>query len=85
MASLKDLVAETTAGSQGFTEALWYARIAAPLPADLSEMMYVIIPDINPLTKFGPCRWNTSQVVTLDADCLVAFDNRGQPWVLEIW
>ncbi len=35
----------------------WYATVTGPLPLDENDELYVIINDIDPNTKFGPCHW----------------------------
>lgn len=85
MASLKDWISETNNDSElAPIGGMWYGRIVNPLPTDLSELLYVMIPEINPITKWA-CRWPVADIPILDAEVLVAFDNRENPWVLSIW
>lgn len=84
MAIVKDLVGKDKTEFPVIS-GMWYGRIADPVPPDLIHFMYVIIPDISPDIKFGPCRWNRSETPGLDKECLVLFDNRQNPWVITIW
>lgn len=57
-------------------------------PGDLSNRVYVILPDFDPSFKWGPCRWQSRDNLTRPQsgeECLVLFDNRGDPWVVAWW
>lgn len=37
---------------------MWYGLVCAPLPANEDGELFVIIPDIDPDTRWGPCFWS---------------------------
>ena len=77
---------------------LWFGTIAEDVAND-SEMAFVILPEFSEKLKWGPCRWMPRTEMTgigpgtaaavvkpLKGDeCIVAFDNRRQPWILAWW
>lgn len=67
---------------------VWAGRIASA-PADQSVKVQVVIPGLSPELRIGPCRWMPrGSVITMPArgdDCLVVFDNNGEPWVICWW
>lgn len=65
----------------------WYAVVAKTV-TDLSESVYVVIPDFDPDLQFGPCRWQSRDATSLPArgdEALVVFDNKRRPWVIAWW
>lgn len=65
-----------------------WAGIVATDAASLSDMIWVILPDLDENIRIGPCRWQARDQVNLpqrDDDCLVIFDNDHQPWVVAWW
>lgn len=62
--------------------------VVVSAPSDLSDRLSVVVPDFDPNFVWKNCRWQsrdeTSLPVPGDA-CLVALDNRNEPWVLVWW
>lgn len=66
---------------------LWYGTFAADVD-DLTDLAPVIIPEFDPGLQWGPARWQARDSVSLPRkgdSCLVAFDNRREPWVIAWW
>jgi hypothetical protein len=56
--------------------------------ADLTNLAYVTIPDMDPHLEIGPCRWQSRDQVSLPVKgdvCLVIFDNDNAPWIAVWW
>lgn len=65
----------------------WYA-IVATNATDLSDSLEVVIPAFDKNLRFGPCRWQSRDAVSLPArgdEALVVFDERKQPWIIAWW
>ena len=68
-------------------EGPWHATVATE-PADLDEMIYVVIPEFSPQLRWGPCRWQARSDTALPSrgdDALVIRSNRGEWWVVSWW
>jgi hypothetical protein len=66
---------------------LWYGTVAETVTA-LDDDLLVILPDFDPRHLWGPCKWQSRDAVSLPSkgdECVVAFDNRNNPWVLAWW
>lgn len=63
---------------------IWVALVTTPVPLLSGDPLYVIIPDIDHNTKWGPCLWKAvpDDIPLLGTYCLVMFDNRGSLWVV---
>jgi hypothetical protein len=62
----------------------WQGHFADNVP-DFATRAWVIIPDLDPTLRVGPCRWQARDAVSLPAKgdaCLVIFDNDREPWVV---
>lgn len=87
MALLSDLIDRRTKEHLVLSSGQWYAKVTIPIPIEISDNLFVIIPEISLDIKWGPCRWNP-RVLTLPvegSEALVIFDNRQQPWVVAVW
>lgn len=90
MAQLRDLISRdgVDEATDGIGASSWYATVLSPLPANLTDDLYVRIPDVSFVNdvKWGPipsARWKRlGTVPTLNQEVLVVFDNRQQPWVI---
>lgn len=66
---------------------LMYGTVAKAA-ADITDLVPVILPDYDEHLQWGPCRWQSRDAVSLPAKgnaCLVAFDNRREPWIVAWW
>lgn len=66
---------------------LVYGTIAVA-PSDINDLIPVTIPDFDPDLQWGPCRWQSRDATSLPAQgdpCLIAFDNRRDPWIVAWW
>lgn len=66
----------------------WFGLIASTGTNDPSDLVKVVIPDIDPKRTFGPCRWQPrgdGEFPARGDKCLVLFDNRRTPWVIMWW
>jgi len=82
-----DIVEEGRRSASSAPAGNWFAFIATA-PADLSEKVYVTIPDFDPALRFGPCRWQARSDTALPDRgdrALVQRDNRGEWWVVAWW
>ncbi len=86
MARINSLVpdAQHPGNAPGFPSGTWYGYVVKPLPVLLSTELWVVIPDIDPTLKWGPCRWLGHALPDEGTEALVLFDNRQNPWVI-IW
>lgn len=74
-------------GRESLSGIAWYA-IVATNATDLSDSLEVTIPAFDRNLRFGPCRWQSRDAVTLPArgdEALVIFDDRKQPWIIAWW
>lgn len=65
----------------------WRGKFADNI-LNFNDPAYVIIPNLDPNLKIGPCRWQARDSATLPTrgkDCLVIFDNNNEPWVVAWW
>jgi len=65
----------------------WAGKVAIA-PTSPSGRIWVVLPDLDPHIRVGPCRWQTRNDTDLPArgdDCLVIFDNDREPWVVTWW
>lgn len=65
----------------------WYGVIADDA-TDFTDLLTIIIPEFDEHLRWGPCRWQTREAVSLPAKgdkCLVIFDNRRDPWIVAWW
>lgn len=91
MADIRDLIPlAQLRGQEPISLGLWYAIIAVPVPLLLTDGVYVIIPDIDKETSWGPANWaprTTSAVAMPSAgdEALVGWDNRRNLWVVTWW
>ena len=86
MATLNQLIPESIRRHES-DDGPMYGQFATA-PGSITEKVYVIIPDLDVYTKFGPCWWQTRDAVSLPNvgdKCLVIFDNRQYPWVIAWW
>ena len=82
MADLRDILPERLDG-----RLLWYGTVAKTC-TDITQAIPVIIPEFDPMLEWGPCLWQSRDATSLPAKgdrCLVAFDNRRNPWVVAWW
>lgn len=82
MPDLRDYIPDAAEG-----RTLWFATFATAV-ADLGDLAPVIIPEFDENLQWGPCRWQSRDATSLPAkgdQCLVAFDNRRNPWVVAWW
>lgn len=82
MTDLRDLV---EAPSEG--RILWYGKITADA-ADFTDLVPVVIPEFDAQLEWGPCRWQSRDATSMPVagnECLVAFDNRRNPWIVAWW
>jgi hypothetical protein len=66
---------------------LWYGYFAKDMD-DISEGAMIIIPDFDKHQDWGPAFWSLRPHDTYPQkgdECLVAFDNRMQVWVVSWW
>lgn len=66
---------------------IWQAVIAVGA-SDMSDTVKVRIPGFNSAMQIGPCRWQARDSSSHPARgnvCLVAFDDRGECWVIAWW
>ena len=66
---------------------LWYGVVSKDIN-DLADEVTVTIPDFDPKLEWGPCKWQARDADTLpqkNDKCLIAFDNRREPWVIAWW
>lgn len=84
MATIADLIPKQERDRTVLNSGQWFAQVVAPLPATLGTEVYVVIPDIDPHIKWGPCRWVGHALPGVGADALVIFDNRQHLWVM-VW
>lgn len=65
-----------------------YSGRIATAPADLDERVFVIVPAFSDDYRFGPCRWQARDTISLPAVgdwCLVVFDENQEPSVPLWW
>lgn len=63
----------------------FFGQVVAPAPASFASPLNVLLPDIDNTTPWSLGRWPQSHGTTLPTvgtTCLVAFDNRRNPWVV---
>lgn len=80
--NVKDALGERIEGNKE-----WYGEIAST-PTSQTQRVFVVIPDFSPILRWGPCRWQARDDVSMPAKgdpCLVLFDNRREPWVVAWW
>lgn len=67
-------------------EGIWSATFAADVE-DINDPAFVIMESFDLQTKIGPCRWQTrgTNLPEKDMDCLVAYDEFEQPYVITWW
>jgi hypothetical protein len=66
---------------------LWQGVVVSA-PSDLSDRLDVVVPDFDPSFRWENCRWQSRDDHSLPAPgdpCLIALDNRNEPWVLVWW
>lgn len=58
--------------------------IVVQAPSNLADTILVRIPSTANPDPWGPMPWapRGSELPTLGQECLVAFDERGEPWVI---
>lgn len=57
-------------------------------PATLEDKVWVLLPDFDGKLRWGPCKWQSRDAVSLPARgdaCLVIMDNTREPWVVAWW
>lgn len=57
-------------------------------PNDLSIKVDVILPDLDKNLNLVGCRWQARDALSLPTigdECLVAFDNNNEPWIIGWW
>lgn len=61
--------------------------IIAETPASYNDLVYVILPEFDPDQAWGPYRWthNGTHIPQSGDDCLVAYSNRREGWVIAWW
>jgi hypothetical protein len=62
--------------------------IIADTPASFNEPVSVILPEFDNALTWGPCAWlapNDTDKPHAGDDCLVAFSNRREPWIVAWW
>jgi hypothetical protein len=116
MSDLNELIDSQVRNHQTIA-GLWYGVVTKPAPIAEDSDLFVIIPDIDKNTKWGPCFWsprvtkimaNVAEPASsahvggvaepahnieiariilpvLKNKCLLLFDNRQNPWVVEWW
>lgn len=55
---------------------------------DFADLVPVILPDFDDTLQWGPCRWQSRDDVSLPRrgdQCLVIFDNRHNPVIVQWW
>lgn len=65
----------------------WHGQVLRGA-TDLEDPLYVIIPAFSKSLRFGPCRWQSRDALSMPAkgdECLVIFDNYRIPWVVAWW
>jgi hypothetical protein len=88
ISDVRDLIplAQLPGGSATARE--WYGIVVPSLPEDQADGVYVMIPDISESTKWGPCKWQSRDPISVPENgdpCLVVFDNRMEPWIVSYW
>jgi hypothetical protein len=66
---------------------IWYGVIAEDI-TDLEQRVTFVIPEFDSRKRWGPARWQARGDIAMpsrDDVCLVAFDNRLEPWVIAWW
>lgn len=64
MSDVRDLLEDTVRNRQSIA-GMWYGLVTAPAPLLETDPVYVIVPDIDHNTKFGPCFWSPRATKTL--------------------
>jgi hypothetical protein len=55
-------------------------------PSSYDDLLDVSIPDMHPDLVFSGLRWTSNGTLPEPGDqCLIAFDNNREPWVLSVW
>lgn len=62
-----------------------HAGVIANTVTAVTDKCYVIISDLDPGIRVGPCYWvpNGGQFPTKGNSCVVVFDNRNRPWIMQ--
>jgi hypothetical protein len=85
---LADATARERSRDAHASSGAWDGLVATDA-ADLSDPIYVRIPDLAGDLQIGPCRWQSRDDTSLPARndrCLVVFaNNTGEPWVVAWW
>jgi hypothetical protein len=70
----------------GKLEGVWNAEFAQDVE-DINDAAFVVMESFSPTNKIGPCRWLTrgTNLPEKGMDCLVAFDEFENPFVISWW
>jgi len=64
---------------------IWSGMVARA-PSSYNDLLDVSIPDMHPDLVFSDLRWTSNGTLPEVGDqCLIAFDNNREPWVLSVW
>lgn len=66
---------------------IWFGTIAETI-TEFNQRCRVIIPEISRTTQMKGCFWQARDGTSMPQRgnrCLIAFDNRRQPWVIAWW
>lgn len=57
MANVRDLIPKSERNHASFA-GFWWSYVTTPVPVLETDPLWVIIPDVDLLTKWGPCLWS---------------------------
>lgn len=61
---------------------IWNARLSRSV-TDMTDPVYVIVPDFDETLELGPCRWlQLPGTLARGDECLLVFDNDRAPWIV---
>lgn len=86
MATVDDLIPEAEKSGPALS-GNWYGYLVDPIPIGITDECYFVLPDIDPNIKWGPARWpkQALSIMAVNREVLVIFDNRQNPWVVDVW